>query len=64
MKLIVDAKLCQGHGLCVISAPLLFDLDERDVASPLVEEVPTTLQASALDAIRQCPEAAISMTID
>ena len=63
MRIDVDLARCQGHTLCAITAPELFDLDDNDghavvkVADGLV---PAELEAEAHRAFQTCPEQAIT----
>lgn len=62
MKLYVDPERCQGHTLCAMRAPELFTLDDIDGHSTAIDgEVPAGLENSAEEAIRSCPEQAISI---
>jgi ferredoxin len=62
VKLYVDPERCQGHTLCAMRAPRLFTLDDVDGHSTAADgEVPSDLEASAADAVRSCPEQAISI---
>ena len=57
---IVDTSRCEGHALCLSSAPDVFDLgpDERAIVLP----VPITdeLVPDVEEALRSCPTGAIS----
>jgi ferredoxin len=60
MKIHVDPERCQGHTLCSLVAPSLFELDEIDGHSRAVaEEVPAGQEKEALGAAQSCPEQAI-----
>ncbi len=62
MKVHVDEHLCQGHTLCAMKAPEVFDLDEIDGHSLVIsEEVPDGQQEKVRAAARSCPERAISV---
>lgn len=62
MKLYVDPERCQGHTLCNMRAPELFSLDDVDGHSTAIDgEVPAELEKQATDAVRSCPEQAISV---
>ncbi|MFC4503491.1 MULTISPECIES: ferredoxin [Streptomyces] len=62
MKVRVDAERCQGHTLCFMRAPDVFELSEIDGhSSPLVEEVPEDQENRVVEAVRSCPERAISV---
>ncbi|MFG1945416.1 ferredoxin [Nonomuraea sp. NPDC048826] len=61
MKVRVDPGVCQGHTLCNMIAPQVFDLDEIDGHSSVVDEnVPAGEEARVAEAVRSCPEQAIS----
>ena len=62
MKVRVDPERCQGHTLCAMIAPEVFRLDDIDGhSSPVSEEVPAGQEAKAAEAVRSCPEQAISI---
>ena len=63
MRIAVDADVCQGHTLCAMNAPALFDLSEDDGhAFVIVSDVPVEHQAAARLAASGCPERAITVT--
>ncbi|WP_194903757.1 ferredoxin [Catenulispora rubra] len=63
MKVQVDSERCQGHTLCAMRAPGTFDLSEVDGHSIVIsEEVPADQEADVREAVRSCPEQAISLT--
>ena len=63
MKVRVDPERCQGHTLCAMIAPKMFELDDIDGhSSPVTEEVPADQEASVAEAVRSCPEQAISVS--
>lgn len=60
MRLFVDPEKCQGHTLCAMTAPELFELSPIDGhATAKVAIVPANLQALAREAAGTCPEQAI-----
>ena len=61
MKVHVDPDRCQGHTLCAMIAPDLFQLDDIDGHSTVIiaGDVPAGLEAKAAEAVRSCPEQAI-----
>lgn len=62
MKVEVDSGRCQGHTLCAMAAPTLFELSDIDGHATAVDtEVPADLAESAREAYRSCPEQAISV---
>jgi ferredoxin len=63
MKVEVDSQRCQGHTLCAMAAPDLFELSEIDGHATAVEgDVPAGLGETAREASRTCPEQAISIS--
>ena len=63
MRVEVDAGRCQGHTLCHMVAPALFELGEEDGHARAVQpDVPPGLEEAARKAEAGCPEQAISIT--
>jgi ferredoxin len=63
VKVHVDPEKCQGHTLCAMRAPGVFELSEIDGhSSALAGEVPAGLEPGAVEAARSCPEQAISIS--
>jgi ferredoxin len=63
MRLLIDVDRCEGHGRCYDLAPELFRPDDEGHAE-LVEpagEVPASHETSALAAVRNCPERALTV---
>jgi ferredoxin len=59
VKVYVDPERCQGHTLC---APGVFQLDDVDGHSSAIDgEIPADQQVKVAEAIRSCPEQAISV---
>ncbi|QIX52648.1 ferredoxin [Rhodococcus sp. DMU1] len=62
MKVRVDAQRCQGHTLCAMAAPEVFELSDIDGhASVVDEDVPADLEEKVREAARSCPEQAITV---
>lgn len=62
MKVRVDGTRCQGHTLCAMIAPEVFELDDVDGhSSPVSEDVPAGQEEKVREAARSCPEQAISI---
>jgi ferredoxin len=62
MKVRVDPERCQGHTLCAMIAPKVFQLNEIDGHSSAInEEVPADQEEKASEAAHTCPERAISI---
>jgi ferredoxin len=62
MKVSIDDDQCKGHGVCWGLCPQVFDLLDDGYAVVLVDEVPPELEDVVGDAVRRCPEHAISIT--
>lgn len=61
MKVRVDSERCQGHTLCAMIAPKMFQLDDIDGhSSPVSEDVPADQEDKVAEAVQSCPERAIS----
>lgn len=61
MKVNVDPRLCQGHTLCAMAAPEVFELSDIDGhASAAPGNVPAHLESQVRDAQMSCPEQAIA----
>lgn len=62
MKVRVDSQRCQGHTLCAMIAPEVFQLDDVDGhSSPISEDVPPEQEEQVREAVHSCPEQAISV---
>jgi ferredoxin len=62
VKVRVDPQRCQGHTLCAMTAPTMFELDEVDGHSSAVsEDVPAGAEEQVAEAAHSCPEQAISL---
>jgi ferredoxin len=61
-RIVVDADRCTGHGRCYTLAPDVFDADEVGHSVVLVEDVSGELESQAVDAERNCPEGAITLS--
>ncbi|UOE20873.1 ferredoxin [Thermobifida halotolerans] len=62
MRVRVDGKQCQGHGVCYMTSPDVFAPDEEDGhAHVLVDEVGSDLEQAAKEGAEACPERAITV---
>ncbi len=62
MRVRVDPLRCQGHTLCAMIAPESFELDDVDGhAHAIVENVPDEDHEPVLEAMKSCPEQAITV---
>jgi ferredoxin len=58
----IDPDLCQGHAICFLLAPDLFEVDDEgrgSVVRPSIKNDDD--EAQALVAVDRCPERAISL---
>ena len=60
MKLWVDPKKCYGHALCLEGTEDLFEWDDETNKAVAKADVPPDREAKAMEAVRCCPEQAIS----
>lgn len=60
MKVWVKADICQGHAMCLLNAPAVFQIDhETGHAFLASEDVSPDLEEAVDQAARGCPEQAI-----
>jgi ferredoxin len=63
MKVSVDPARCQGHTLCSMSAPEVFELSEDDGhARAIVGDVPPQWHEATRRAAMSCPERAVEVS--
>jgi ferredoxin len=63
VKVRVDQERCQGHTLCAMNAPKVFQLDDIDGHStPISEDVPVDQEENVREAAHSCPEQAIFLS--
>jgi ferredoxin len=61
-KVSINTARCQGHTLCNLAAPEIFELDADGHAYATQETVEGDLETLARKAADGCPERAISVT--
>ena len=61
MKVVVDLSICDLHGLCVETAPEVFQIGKDGSLHVLNETPPEDLRAKGGAAGRDCPTGAISI---
>lgn len=62
MKVRVNPSVCQGHSMCTLACPEMFQLNDEDGhASAVSERVPQEFEEGILFAQRSCPEQAIEV---
>ncbi|ROZ49000.1 ferredoxin [Rhodococcus sp. WS3] len=60
MRVEVDADRCQGHTLCALAAPNVFELDDIDGHSSVPDQsVVSEFASEVRTAVATCPERAI-----
>jgi len=59
MKVVVDLDICDLHGLCVETAPEVFEIGDDGKLHLLDETPPDALRAKVDKAVRECPTGAI-----
>jgi len=65
VKVRVDQERCQGHTLCAMIAPEMFQLSDIDGSSSAVTEVvPSDQEDLVREAAHSCPEQAILIEED
>jgi len=63
-RVTVDFGLCESNGVCEGIIPEVFHLDDHDYLHVLQDEVTPDNRDRIVDAVRQCPRQAISITED
>lgn len=61
MKVTVDLALCDLHGLCVDTAPEVFEIGSDGALKVLNDTPPETLRDRVDKAARECPTGAITV---
>ncbi len=60
MKVRINDQLCQGHAMCTLACPELFELSDEDGHAFVRQaDVPPELVGKIEQAVRGCPEGAI-----
>ncbi|MGW3352260.1 ferredoxin [Nonomuraea rubra] len=61
MKLEADLDLCQGHAMCELEAPDVFEVPRKGKVRVLVEEPEESMRAQVEAAVRYCPTRALKL---
>jgi ferredoxin len=61
MKITTNRERCIGAGICLFTAPDVFDQDEEALVVLVQETPPESLRGDVLTAARQCPTQAITV---
>ncbi|MFZ2238430.1 MAG: ferredoxin [Gordonia amarae] len=63
MRIEVDLDLCQGHGMCELEAPEVFEA-HKDYVELLDSEPDESLRAQVRAAVQYCPTQALRIVED
>ncbi len=62
MRVRIKEDVCQGHGMCLLACPEVFQLSDEDGHGyVLAETVPPQFEGAVDQARRSCPEQAIEI---
>ncbi len=61
MKAIVDRDGCIGCGLCAMTCPQVFEMDEEDLSKVICDEIDSDDIEFATQARDECPVSVISI---
>ena len=62
VRIVADRDLCIGAGMCVVSAPAVFDQDDDDGLVVVLAAQPAESAAAAVrEALALCPSGALSI---
>ena len=64
MKAVIDEDACTGCGLCEETCPEVFKLNDDQIATAIVDEIPADALESAEEAAENCPVEAIKLEED
>jgi ferredoxin len=63
MRIVVDLDLCQGHAMCELEAPDVFQVPGRGKVHVLDPSPPEEARAEIEAAVRFCPTQALTITL-
>jgi ferredoxin len=61
MRVVVDWDLCESNAICMAVAPEVLEVDDDDNLNLLQEEPPEDLRPKVEEAVRRCPNQALSI---
>lgn len=64
MKVVADLEVCIGAGVCVLTAPAIFDQGDDGLVRVLVDTIPAADERVAREAVDLCPSAALEIVDD
>ena len=59
MKMYVDQDLCISCGACINICPAVFEWNDDEKASAIMDEIPENVEGDAQTALESCPTEAI-----
>ena len=62
-RIVVDSDLCQGHAMCSLEAPDVFEVPKKGFVTVIGEVTGSNLEAVRL-AVRHCPTGALTLEED
>ncbi|PRX91757.1 ferredoxin [Allonocardiopsis opalescens] len=63
MRITADTKVCVSAGMCVLTAPEVFDQSNEDgLVTVLLPEPPEELREEVAEAVRLCPSRALDIS--
>ena len=60
-RVVLDEDLCQGHAMCELEAPDVFQVPKRGVVEIVDPEPPDELRDAVELAVEMCPTRALSI---
>ncbi|MEU1522001.1 ferredoxin [Nocardia rhamnosiphila] len=63
VRLVVDRRVCAGHGMCYCTAPDLVEPDEQGDPVIVLDPVPDIHRSDAETAVAACPERALTLAL-
>ena len=64
MKVVIDETLCEGHAKCMETVPEVFEVNDDDLSTVLLDTIDESFRERIERAVRVCPRAAISVVDD
>jgi ferredoxin len=62
MRIVADREVCIGAGMCVLTAPAVFDQDDDEGLVVVLVDMPGEADGPAVrEAVRLCPSGALSI---
>ena len=61
MRIEADLDLCQGHAMCELEAPEVFQVPKRGTVIVLDETPSAALRGKVENAVRSCPTQALTL---